>query len=114
VTYKNMTGEEFKFNDTVKCVCTKVVGNLVQVRKGCGQFGSDVYFIRKFDGGLQSVENEWIQKIDLKNPQELEEPNLEYTMNGEFPETGFLIDNPKGWERKDASFSIAIIGKGEN
>lgn len=108
MTYKNMTGEKFNFNDTVRCLCTGVMGSLVQVRKGCGQFCSDVYFIRKFDGGLQSVENEWIRKIDLKNPQELDEPNMEYTLKGEFPETGFLIEKPKGWEVKNASFSIVI------
>lgn len=42
----------FRFNDVVEFLFTFLheedrIGRLVQVRKGCGQFGSDMYFIRR-------------------------------------------------------------------
>ena len=99
--YKNDFGHEFHFNDVVECTMTflpvaETVGRLVQVRKGRGQFGSDVYLIRRADKSLKSFENVSLRKsaaiVPIFDGDGIE---VEYTRGGTFPETGFVIDNPK-------------------
>lgn len=68
--YTAYNGKSFRFNDHV---CVEMLfgvpdeertGRLVQVRKGCGQFGSDLYFIRLRDESLMTFENAMIRKVD--------------------------------------------------
>jgi len=110
----------FKFNDHVVAemlvgVCDeKRSGRLVQVRRNCGQFGSNVYLIRLRDGTLMTFENVMIRHADdsrfetafyrsngLTPPTVHEQPinemdteQTEYTIRGSWPETGFIIDKP--------------------
>jgi len=125
-------GKEFRFNDHVYGELLMVPedkrsGRLVQVRKGCGQFGSNVYFIRLRDGTLMTWENAMLRKVDDQDfikafyrvngntppevlPQEINENDsecVEYTIKGEYPETGFVIESPSQ-PQKQGSFSLAI------
>ena len=92
----------------------KRTGRLVQVRKGCGQFGSDVYLIRLRDGGLESFENAMIWRVDdekfvdafyvsngQKPPMIPEQPEttydsekVTYFISGKWPEVGFIVEKP--------------------
>jgi len=113
-------GKEFNFNDHVYGELMigpdeKRSGRLVQVRKGCGQFGSNVYFIRLRDGSLMTWENVMIRRVDdqgfieafyLTNDRtppevpaqsidEADSESVEYTIAGEYPEIGFIVDAPR-------------------
>ncbi len=89
----NMSDNSFKFR----------VGKVVQVRKEAGDFGSDMVLIRTLDGKLARHENQYFCTIKDEFIPELEklyieqygderdEPNTEYTLGKEFPETGFII-----------------------
>jgi hypothetical protein len=66
-------------------------GRLVQVRIGRGAFGSDIYFLRRSDGGLVTLENERLERFDGMLPIGPDTESSEYTINGALPETGFLI-----------------------
>ena len=116
----NERGKEFVFNDHIygemlMAPEEKRSGRLVQVRKGCGQFGSNVYFVRLRDGSLMTWENVMIRHIDderfieafylsngneppIVSAQAVDESDsvdVEYTIGGEYPETGFIIEAPK-------------------
>lgn len=132
--YKDCYGKEFRFNDHVCMECTlgvpleKRTGRLVQVRIGCGQFGSDMFFLRLRDGSLLVWENAMIRKVgdkrfedafyisNGKTPPEIpEQPAFEgdgtaceYSIRDKYPETGFIIEKPSQPETPGA-FSIAII-----
>lgn len=126
-------GKEFRFNDHI---CgemlmgvpdEKCTGRLVQVRKGCGQFKSNVYFVRLRDGSLMTWENVMIRHVDderfiaafyhSNGRQPPEVPNqecnpddsetVEYTIRGEYPEVGFIVDEPKQPETP-GSFAMMI------
>lgn len=96
--------DTFRFNDIVEATCVfmprkEVIGRLVQVRKKTGQFGSDVYFIRRFSTGkLMTFENVGLRHYDeplFENAidrMEIDSPEQEYTISGEFPEIGFIIE----------------------
>lgn len=86
------------------------IGYVTQIRKGCGAFGSDVYFIREHDETLNTHENNayWIlpdDQVEMIRPhfdylpeKELEEnPDLIYTIKGEREFGGFIVteDNHK-------------------
>jgi hypothetical protein len=126
-------GKEFRFNDRVFVeLCPgpieKRSGRLVQVRKGCGQFGSDTYFIRLRDGSLCAFENAQMVRVDDKEfikayylmndmappdipPQDVypgESTDIPYTRGaGKYPAVGFIVDNPEDPETPGA-FSMTI------
>ena len=120
--YEAGLGRKFHFNDLVVgemfigVPAEKRIGRLVQVRKGVGQFCSDVLFVRLHDETLITWENVLLRKADdsrFENafyrsngseppsypPEEefpLEEEGIEYTLaGGKFPETGFIVESPK-------------------
>ena len=83
-------------------------GRLVQVRRGCGQFGSDAFFVRRRDGSLQSFENVAIRHYSGDLPTLTEDSTeQEYTLRGAWPETGFIIEEPSQPETPGA-FAITI------
>lgn len=129
-------GRSFRFNDHV---CIEVLmgvpdekrtGRLVQIRKGCGQFGTDVYLVRLRDGSLTTFENVLIRhagdkgfedafyRFNGKEPplipgQEIDPDDamgVTYTIMNKWPETGFIIEHPSQPETP-GSFSLAIISK---
>ena len=113
--YKDLFNKELHFNDCVIATfCfyaeSERTGRLVQVRKGVGAFGSDVYFIRRQDGSLQTFENVGLDKSD-KNTKIFEDDNInrEYTMGGKFPETGFVIEVPNQPNSEKQSFALTIL-----
>lgn len=88
-------GKQFRFNDVVRGMTTGVEGRLVQVRCGCGQFGSDVYFLRRRDGTLHTVENDWLERVDDDSfPPGPDHPMVTYTIEEKWPETGFIVEKP--------------------
>ena len=127
-------GKEFRFNDHVVIEAifglpdSKRSGRLVQIRKGCGQFGSNVYLLRLSDGSLMSFENvlirhahdkQFVDAYYLMNnmvppsvtPQAcnpLDSETATYTLSGKWPETGFIIENP-AQPPTPGSFSIAVV-----
>jgi hypothetical protein len=111
--YRDHKGNEFAFNDVVEGWSTRRIGRLVQVRKGCGQFGSDVYFLRTADGKLCTVENDSLKHSDAMITICCDTPETEYTITGEWPETGFIVDSPKQPENP-GSFSILISSPNVN
>jgi hypothetical protein len=125
-------GKKFKFNDHVYgemllCDESKRSGLLVQVRIGCGQFGSDVYFVRLRDGTLQTWENVMLRHVkDEKfvdafyRYNSVEPPNVppqppegidtgkdSYSRNGLYPEVGFLVEKPED-PQTPGSFTMTI------
>jgi len=138
MTYQS-NGKKFKFNNHV-CVEMLIgvpddqrTGRLVQVRKDVGAFGSDVYLIRLRDGKLKSFHNVLIRHADDKDfieayyisngltppsiPEQAITPEdsteVEYTMEGMWPETGFIIENPKQPESAKQSFSMVVTNAQE-
>lgn len=100
-TYTAYTGGDvFQFNDVVEFLFTFLpeedrIGRLVQVRKGCGQFGTDVYLIRRINGVLMTCENCRMVHSDKDIPVHAgDSTDSEYTIKGEYPETGFVIEKP--------------------
>jgi hypothetical protein len=98
--------EEFGFNTIViagTCMApdAKRIGRLVQVRKGAGAFGTDTVLLRLMDGGLQSFENEgffsinkdYVDEInELFKSCELDTSDTEYSINGIWKATGFVVN----------------------
>ena len=112
-------GREFAFNDHVCMEMLRVpdekrTGRLVQVRKGCGQFESDVYIVRLRDGSLSTFENVLMRPADdpqsedafyrsigmtppvipPQPPHALDTVGVEYTIKHKYPETGFIVEHP--------------------
>jgi len=137
--YKDHMSETFKFGDLVVVEMVmapdeKRVGRLVQVRKGVGAFGMDMYIIRLHDGSYQTFDNVKLRKandIEFENnfyrfngrtPPEVkdedsypeDEPDLEYTIMGVWPETGFIVADPKQPNSETQSFSMVIMSEKEN
>lgn len=129
-----------KFNQHVCCEMMlgvpieKRTGRVVQIRKGVGAFGSDIYLLRLRDGSLMAFENVMVRAVGdeqfensfyRSNGQEPpaipEQPpyewdgkdgdaeDVEYTLKAGFPETGFIIENPKQPASEIQSFAMAII-----
>jgi hypothetical protein len=127
-------GEDFKFNDHVYMEAViapeeKRSGRLVQVRKGCGQFGSDLYFVRLRDNSLMTFENVFMRHVDDEKfeeawyvcngreppkipPQQINEddsPNVQYSMaGGLYPEIGFIIENPQQ-PQTPGMFTLTVV-----
>lgn len=135
--YKSGFGSTFEFNDHV-CIemligvaDEKRTGRLVQVRKGVGQFMTDMAIIRLRDGGLATFENvlirhardkafenafyRWNGKepplIPDQPPHEDDALDSEYTIQGEWHEVGFVIEHPKQPPSATQSFSMMITSK---
>jgi hypothetical protein len=126
-------GKTFRFNDLVVLEMLlgvpdeKRTGRLVQARKGCGQFGSNQFLVRLRDGSLMSFENVLIRHASDKQfedafyrnngrtppfvpeqaPQETDSETTEYSIRNGYPETGFVIDQPKQPETP-GMFAMAI------
>ena len=93
------------------------IGRLVQVRKDSGCFGTDTMLIRMANGRLQSWENvsfcqpknEYKELYDsFFKKVELDEPNMEYTICGELPATGFIITDMDCTKGETYSFDMAL------
>lgn len=80
------------------------IGKMVQVRLEAGDFGSDCVLFRSADGVLRRHENQAFFRIPKEYYPEIKEffkevladndpdrTDIEYTLSGEFPETGFII-----------------------
>ena len=115
--YENIAGVKFHFNTPVLfCLCPGQIedrcGRLVQVRKGIGAFGSDLYFLRRNDGSLITGENLYLTKYYgyVAPPEPCDSVDTEYTVSPEarYPEKGFVIDNPSGPPAMVQSFAITI------
>jgi hypothetical protein len=129
-------GRTFRFNDHV-CIellmgvpDEKRTGRLVQVRKKCGQFGSDIYFVRLRDGSLACFENALMRHVGDKRfedafyrsngkqppmipdqpPDPIDTETDIYSIGEKWPETGFIVENSKRPQTPGA-FSIAVISK---
>lgn len=135
MTYTSHDGKTFAFNDHV---CAEMVsgpierrtGRLVQVRKGVGAFGSDIYFLRLRDGALKTFENVLLRKTDdrqfehafyIQNDREppiitnqdidpADSIEASYTISGEWPAKGFIIDKPNQPPSPVQSFAMQIRG----
>lgn len=130
--FKDIHGSVFQFGDHVYAEMVLAPddersGILVQIRKGGGQFGSNMYLIRRRDGGLARFENVLLRHVSDKSfdesfyirngkeppviePQEiLECDTVEtvYTISEGFPETGFIIENPIN-ERTPGAFTMTV------
>jgi hypothetical protein len=111
--YKSHDGTLFEFNDPVIaefCFVSEKErsGRLVQVRQGVGQFGSDLYFLRRRDGSLMTFENAWLKHYAGNIPVGIDQPGDTYTIRGEWPESGFIIEKPKQPDSPVQSFSMII------
>lgn len=126
-------GKEFRFNDLV-CIemligvpDEKRTGRLVQVRKGCGQFGSCLFLVRRRDGSLAAFENAMIRhandkrfedafyRSNGKQPPVIPDQPVNaadsetkcYTIAGKWNETGFIVENPSQPQTPGA-FAITV------
>jgi len=90
------------------------VGYVCQVRKKAGAFGTDLVLLRHPDGSLGRHENQfyyyvqepWLSILramyqDGMAYGEFDGPELEYTLGGEYPETGAVIEPKEDGPPKD-------------
>lgn len=81
------------------------IGYVVQIRKKAGAFGSHIVLLRHPDGTLMShmnqtfvrVSEEWQERVKAVfakgiTPSEMEDYSQPYTLGGEFPEIGGIIE----------------------
>lgn len=100
------------------------MGFCVQVRKGRGQFGSDMVFLRHPAGGLTTHENQSFNAMtdeqeamarslfESENLPEAEDYSRGYSCYGKVHEVGFLIEDSKSEPKPDVAFSFAITKLG--
>ena len=110
--------QTIRHNDPVKCASISamhghdVIGRVVQVRVGCGQHGSDLVFLRFPDNSLETVENEWFNKLeeDEVNFPPWEEDTVEstYTIKHAWPEVGFIVNKPAQPQTPGGAFSLIV------
>lgn len=133
-TYISSEKKPFEFNDHI--VVEMLLGapdelrtgRLVQVRKGVGAFGTDLFIVRLRDGSMRSFENVMIRKVGDKQfeeafyvlngrtppvvPEQPEYPNDstdgEYSIKQRWPETGFVIEKPKQPKSGTCMFGMRI------
>lgn len=76
------------------------IGKVVQVRQEAGAWGSDIVFLRHWDGDLWMHENQSFYKVPKEFTTELDELYKErtsdtrktpYSMGGKFKRKGFII-----------------------
>ena len=97
---------------------------VVQIRTGCGQFGSDMYFLRMPDGSLITAENQSYRKVPAKFMEliesyfetdiDYEDFELGYTKNGENLEVGFIVDGKDTQGTPDTPFSMVVMNDQQN
>jgi hypothetical protein len=96
----------------------KYIGYCVQIRKNCGQFGSDMVFLRHADGSLTTHENQCFYSMTEEQealartvfeclPEE-EEPELGYKCCQKIHEVGFLIEKSETQPSPNTPFSITV------
>ena len=118
-------GDDAKFGDFLVTGPTapnfeRVLGYVVQVRKGWGAFGSDRFLIRTADEGLMTHENQCFWKLTEEQVEEVkpffsftpedelkDNPELIYSIRHDQEEKGFLVDKTNAPERTD-SFAMTI------
>ena len=132
-------GREFRFNDHV-CMemlmgvpDEKRTGRLVQVRKRCGLFGTDTYFVRLRDGTLLTFENVMMRHVGDRDfedafyrfndrpppvipeqpPHDSDAEDVEYTKEGKYPATGFIVESPDDPQTPGA-FAMTITSTPNN
>ena len=96
----------------------KRLGFCVQVRKGCGQFGSDMVFLRHPDGSLTTHENqayfpmseeqEALARTVFTDLPEDEDYTHGYLCCAKVHEVGFLIENSKSQPTPNTPFSLTV------
>lgn len=97
---------------------------VVQIRIGCGQFGSDMYFLRMPSGKLMTAENQSFRAIPKQHYNDVEshfETDLSYedagfregytVADGKYLKIGFIIDEQDTPGAPDESFAITIESK---
>lgn len=100
------------------------IGFITQVRVGCGQFRSDIVFIRLIDGELITFENESYHKLspehvalarevfEITPEEEFEDdPEPEYSIQGKHKRRGFIINDDDTPGSPDTPFAITVIGR---
>ena len=99
------------------------VGRLVQIRKEAGDFGSDCVLIRHKDDSLVPHTNQsfWLipekfnEYLDVifKDVYEDDADSMIYTLQGEYPEKGFIIESsvPDGESTPMRDIKNAIFDK---
>lgn len=122
--YKMRT-EEFGFNSIVVPMLLGRLefGRLVQVRRKSGVFGTDTVFVRVPGGELKSYQNcgffginrEYVHLYEnAMADTKVDEPNMTYTLQGNNPATGFVVEGLDDTGGEAASFSMAIMIKEGN
>lgn len=106
--------DDFVFNEIVMTgpqqgrekanTALRLFGRVVQVRKEHGIGGSDMVFLRHFDGTLMAHSNQMFWKIPSKIKEEVEDlfkeceidkPNKAYSIQNKFKRRGFIIHPSK-------------------
>jgi hypothetical protein len=103
----------------------KRIGFCVQIRKNCGQFGSDMVFLRHPDESLTTHENqsyfamtaeqESLARTLFTHLPEDEDYSEGYRCCDKVTEIGFLIDHSKSKPMPNTPFNLTIestLGKG--
>jgi hypothetical protein len=96
----------------------KRLGFCVQIRRGCGQFGSDMVFLRHPDGSLTTHENqayfpmsekqETLARTLFSDLPEEEDYTHGYSCCAKVHEVGFLIENSKSQPTPNTPFSLTV------
>lgn len=96
----------------------RLLGYCVQIRKGRGQFGSDMVFLRHTDGSLVTHENqsfflmteeqELLAKPLFRELPEDEDYSHGYNCCNKVREVGFVIENSASVPTPDTSFAITV------
>jgi hypothetical protein len=94
------------------------IGYCVQIRKNCGQFGSDMVFLRRPDGGLTTHENQGYYPMTDEQEKlarslfaelpEDEDYSEGYLCCGKVHELGFLIDHSKSTPTPNTPFNLTV------
>lgn len=112
--YEDWLSGKFRFNDCVEITMifgdlAHLTGRLVQVRKNAGAYGTDQFFIRRADGSLGCFENVKIEHSDREVPIDPDDGiDVEYTLKGKYPETGFVVEKPSQPQSYSPPFGITI------
>ena len=135
--YTDARGREFQHNDHIYVEMYTGAeedrsGRLVQVRIGCGQFGSDLYFVRLRDGRLRTFENVMIRHVADRKFEDAfyrsngrqppvipgqpltdddDDPTIAYTIQDKYPEVGFIVHKPNQPQTPGA-FGLIITTEG--
>jgi hypothetical protein len=100
------------------------LGYCVQVRKGRGQFGSDMIFLRHADGTINTHENQcYLRMTDVQvhlarsifslMPED-EDYSRGYCCCGKIREVGFVIENSGSVPTPDRPFVITVSREVQN